>query len=358
MCTLDHDGRLVSPDKYHWFQGRGVWLYSFLYNHFGGDPRHLEIARKTKDFMLAHFPQPDGWWATKVSREGEILEPFRGDLFGMYFAAEGLQEYGWAARDEQALDTARALLRKLWDYTNSLACASRPQGYSMVTLLIATQMRRRWDFPELAEMGDRALDTIVNRHYNPATGLNAEHLQPDFSYPPDGAGLCAVGHSVECYWMAMHEAVRRGDQALWDLCAARLRHHLDVGWDHVYGGLVLGVNVDHPRHEWPLNKPVGTGMEFRPRGEYDYTKSFWSVNEVQIAALHVWAHTGAEWAARYYNLAQEVKDTKFSLRERGYPLYLLFTDRQFAFQPQQFRQDNYHLPRSLAFNLLALPAET
>ena len=128
LHSLDYDGRPVSEDKFHWFQGRGLWLYSFLYNHFGGEARYLEIARRTMDFMLAHFPQPDGWWAAKVSREGRLVEPFQGDLYGMYFAAEGLQEYAWAARDERALDTARALLGKLWAHINRARCRRAAAG--------------------------------------------------------------------------------------------------------------------------------------------------------------------------------------------------------------------------------------
>jgi hypothetical protein len=272
----------------------------------------------------------------------------------MYFAAEGLQEYAWAARDEQSLDTALRLLGRLWEHVSRPEFGVRPQGLWMMNQLISTRMLGRWDLPLIRAMNDAALDAIVNRHYNPDIGLNVEELNHDFSLTADGASLSAVGHSVECLWMAMHEAVRRGDDRLWTLCAERLRRHLDVGWDHVYGGLVIAVNVDHPCHEWPVSRPVGTGLEFRERGEYNYTKSFWSVNEVQIAALHVWERTGEEWAARYFNLAQQVTDEKFSLRGRSYPLYLLFSDRRIGFQPRTFRQDNYHLPRSLALNLLAL----
>ncbi len=72
------------------------------------------IARKTKDFLLKNAPQPDGWWAEEFSREGQVIKPFSGDLYGMYFAAEGLQEYAWAARDEQARDLAFALMKKLY----------------------------------------------------------------------------------------------------------------------------------------------------------------------------------------------------------------------------------------------------
>ena len=130
-----------------------------------------------------------------------------------------------------------------------------------------------------------------------------------------------------------------------------------MGWDHVYGGLVTAVNVDRPDYEWPVDRPMGTALEFRNRGEYHYMKSFWSVNEVQIAAMHVWARAGEDWAARYFNLAREAKDTKFSLRGRGHPLYTLFSDRRISFQPGTNRQDNYHLPRSLALNLLEASGE-
>ncbi len=46
MCSLDYDGTLINTDKLMWFQGRAMWVYSFLYNHFGQDPQNLEIARK------------------------------------------------------------------------------------------------------------------------------------------------------------------------------------------------------------------------------------------------------------------------------------------------------------------------
>src|SRR6476660_9560901 len=85
MCSLDYDGTLVNTEKLLWFQGRALWVYSYLYNHFGQDPRHLEIARKTKDFVLKYGKQEDGWWAEKLGREGKVLTPFSGDIDGPYF---------------------------------------------------------------------------------------------------------------------------------------------------------------------------------------------------------------------------------------------------------------------------------
>src|SRR3974390_2191345 len=112
MCSLDYDGALVNTDKLMWFQGRAIWIYSFLYNHFGQDERYLEIARKAKEFVFHHALQADGWWAEKFTREGKVLKPFGGDIEGIYFIAEGLQEYGVAAKDEQARKMAGDLLKK------------------------------------------------------------------------------------------------------------------------------------------------------------------------------------------------------------------------------------------------------
>jgi mannose/cellobiose epimerase-like protein (N-acyl-D-glucosamine 2-epimerase family) len=346
FCGLDHDGARVHDRKFHWFQGRGVWAYSFLYNHFGRDPRHLEVARRAKDFLLRHFPQPDGRWAEAVSRQGRALQPFRGDLYGMYFAVEGLQEYACAAGDQQALEAALTLWRKLREQIDRPGAPPPPQGVWMVNLLIATQLLRRHRLPEAAEMADRALDAILNRHYNSATGLNSEVLgQPE---------LCVFGHSIECLWMAMDEALRRGDQRLVELCSQRIGRHLEAAWDREFGGLAHAVCAGRPDYEWPAERPVETGLEFRERGEFHWMKTFWAVNEVQVAALMALEHAAAPWAADFFARARSAAEERFSLKPRGYPLYLLFTDRRFSFQPRTFRQDNYHLPRQLMFNLLAL----
>ncbi|MGH9158466.1 MAG: AGE family epimerase/isomerase [Vicinamibacteraceae bacterium] len=106
LCGLGYDGSLQQADKFHWFQGRGIWVFSYLYNHFRQEPRYLEIARKAKDLMLGHGRQTDGRWAELFSREGKILQPFRGDIGGQLFLAEGLREYAWASGDDEARELA------------------------------------------------------------------------------------------------------------------------------------------------------------------------------------------------------------------------------------------------------------
>jgi N-acylglucosamine 2-epimerase len=33
MCTTDRDGTRISTDKSQWYEGRGIWVYSYLYNN-------------------------------------------------------------------------------------------------------------------------------------------------------------------------------------------------------------------------------------------------------------------------------------------------------------------------------------
>jgi mannose/cellobiose epimerase-like protein (N-acyl-D-glucosamine 2-epimerase family) len=369
MCSLKYDGTLVNSDKLLWFQGRALWIYSYLYNHFGQDPRHLEIARKTKDFVLKYGKQQDGWWAEKLDRKGRLLTPFSGDIDGPYFIAEGLQEYAVAAKDEQARETAIELFIKLFRYFNRPEYrysgpdfpelkpdgpCLRPQGTWMMNLSVATEILQHGGNREVESIVDQSLDAIIHRHYNPEIGLNTEMLNYDFTRPEGLERKVRLGHGIEVLWMAMDEADRRGDRALWDTCAERIHRALDVAWDNVYGGMAQWVNVNQGGYQWPPEKPVGTNFDFRFVGEYNYMKTLWGMNEVLVATLRVFERTSAEWAAEYYAKAYQILTEKFRLKSRGLPGYVLFTDRQFTFDANSVRQDNYHPIRQLMLNIRTL----
>ncbi len=362
MHALDYDGTLVSTNKLSWFQGRAIWVYSFLYNHLDRNPEYLEIARKTKDFLFANAPQPDGWWAEEFTREGKVTKPFSGDLYGMYFAAEGLQEYAWAANDADARALALIMMKKLHgriadpDFLcmDTKVVGQRTQGLWMVNLNTARQMVSRWPDPELRSLLDEAIAAVIHRHYNPEIGLNNEILNRDFSRPDAEATKCLLGHSVETLWMIAEEARHRGDQALWDLCTERIHKHLDVGWDPVYGGFSEWVNVDQGGYAWPEYTPVGTDLVFRFVGEYFYLKPLWALHEILVATLNIIERSGAEWAVRYFEMAQRTIDERYSMKRFGKPGYTLFADRRMTQVSHTARQDNYHPIRQLMLCILTL----
>ena len=370
MCSLDYDGTLLDTRKNLWFLGRAIWIYSFLYNHFGKAPEFLEVARKTKEFVFEHALQADGWWAEELSREGNVLRPFSGDTEGMYHLAEGLHEYATASGDGQSHQAAGDLLKKLFRAFNSPAFryrgadfpylwgskrAVRPQGLWFLNLTIATQMLQREHDPKIAAIAETSVDAIMNRHYNPDIGLNTEMLYFDFTRPPEEAEKSRFGHCVEALWMVMDEANRRRDEALWNTCSKRIRHHLNAGWDYIYGGLSQWINVDHPSYQWPVETPPGTNLEFHFVGEYEYLKCLWCQNEAMVATLNVFERTRADWAAEYFGMAYGIIKEKFWQKKRGYPAgSMLFADRRMTFQPHSGRQDNYHPIRQLISNIMTL----
>ncbi len=59
--------------KQMYFQGRALWVFSYLFNHFGHDERHLAIARHTKDFIYKYARNPDNSWASELTPEGKVL---------------------------------------------------------------------------------------------------------------------------------------------------------------------------------------------------------------------------------------------------------------------------------------------
>jgi N-acylglucosamine 2-epimerase len=297
-----------------------------------------------------------------MARDGRVLRGFQGDLYGMYFVAEGLQEYAWAAKHQESYETALGLLVKLHQHIENPKIiipgtpgpGIRPQGLWMVNLRIATQFLSRWKEPALEGISQQAVEAVIHKHYNPDIGLNNENLSYDFSRPPGEETKSLLGHSIETLWMIMDEALRQNNPRLWNLCTSRIRHHMEVGWDWVYGGLAQWINVNRGDYVWPPEQPVGTDLQFRFRGEFHYMKTLWSLNEILVACLKVLERTDAEWASRFFDMALEAIDSKFSRKRQGQPGFMLFADRQMVQQPHVARQDNYHPPRQLMLNILSL----
>jgi len=354
MCETDRDGTNLTRNKTTWFEGRGIWVYSFLYNHFGQDRQHLEVARKSLEFILNARPSgADTLWPRHLSRDGRPLTPPSTEIFGDLFIAEGLAEYARATREWKYRDLAKELVLKcvrLYDRpdhhpeigdarlgTRSQSFpGARIQGVWMVLIRVISQMLETGADPELEGILDRSMDAVLNHHYNPEFGLNNELLNHDLSRPANEfAQLVCTGHSVETGWMLLFEAVRRRDQALFDTAADRFRRHVEVAWDDVYGGVFAVLhNVD--QNFWALDKVL------------------WAQAEVLIGALFAVEHTGAAWAREMFGKVYAWVRQKFPLKPHGFALWMHQADRKITFQPHSTRVENYHHPRHLMLNLLSL----
>ncbi|MDQ3686786.1 MAG: hypothetical protein M3430_14490, partial [Acidobacteriota bacterium] len=87
MCNTDHLGNNVNRNKSSWFEGRGTWVYSFLYNNLAREAKYLNVARKSVGFIMKIKPGGDELWPKGLTRAGQSLTPADGEVYGDLFIA-------------------------------------------------------------------------------------------------------------------------------------------------------------------------------------------------------------------------------------------------------------------------------
>jgi N-acylglucosamine 2-epimerase len=353
MCTTDRDGTRISTDKSQWYEGRGIWVYSYLYNHLKKDPKFLEVARKSVEFMLNHKPSGDDLWPSAFSREGKAIGAPDTRMYGDLFVAHGLAEYGTATGENAYFNLAKETMLKCLRFYDRpdfwpeaaqsylgkeapLVPGARVQGVWFVLLNLATAMLECHSDPDVLAVADRCLDAIMNRHWNPDFELNNEILNHDLTRRQDDiAQFVYTGHAVETLWMVMAEAVRRKDSALFELAAKRFKRHVEVAWDPVYGGVFRSLNhVD--KNIWLVDKVL------------------WAQEEALIGSLLAFEQTRWKWAKDWFIKMYNYVHEKWPLSKHGHALWDNGTDRKVTYVEHYNRVENYHHPRHLMLNLLAL----
>ena len=370
MCTVDRDGTQLSSNKRTWYEGRGTWVYSYLYNNIEQNPKYIEIAQKSVDFIMKQNPLGKELMPSGYTKEGKPRQDRPDPIFyGDMFVASGFQEFSKIKGNEKYWDMAKDIVLKCVDiYDNrpgysdlsggsrrrgrpqrssaqqtaqeeTMPGVERPRimGHWMVLLNCAQMMLETRQDPEIEKIADRCVDAVMKYHYNPDYGLLNEYLNHDLSrIESDNYGQVCIGHGPETLWMVLYDAVRRKDKVLFDRAADYLRRSVEVFWDDVYGGLLAGLNhVDD--YTWNVRQ-----------------KSAWLQMEVLIGLLCVIEHTGEQWAKDWYNKLHTYVLDKFPLKQYGYPLWFAYADRKVTFTEHYNRCEHFHHPRYFMQNLLAI----
>ncbi len=349
MCNARCDGVHVNTNKRTWYEGRGIWVYSYLHNTLDKDTKYMEIARKSMEFILKNEPSGNTLWHAWFTREGNPIGEPDPVIYSDLFVAEGLQEYAKATGEERWFDKARTILMKMmrvYDIRPGFGAmpaiegaeavpSTRILGHWMLPLHLLNQMIEKKSDPELEAMADRCTDMIMNYHYNPEYNLFNEYLNHDLTRIDGGYGNMAFGHGQEAMWMVMERALAKKDAALFSTCAERLKRQIEVFWDDVYGGEMLEL-LDVNANRWNTQK------------------SMWLHDEILIGTMMVIEHTGAEWAKHWFTENLNYIRNKLDLRNHGYRGWVLFADRKATFNPAYDRTGNFHHPRHLIMNMLAI----
>ncbi len=354
LCTVTPKGELAGEGKRIWFEGRGTWVFSFLYNNLAREQQYLDVAaRSVKLFMALKPSDPDAFWPAMITRDGKTDGPPETQLYGDLFLAEGLAEFSKATGERAYWDEAREIVLKCVrrydspDYCPEIGATylgpnarpfpgARILGVWMVPIRSTTQMLSMRADAELQKIADRCIDSILNFHLNPRFGLLNELINHDRSRPQNEyEQLVYAGHAIETLWMVLHEAIRRQDWALFDRTRLIFQRHCEVAKDRVYGGLFRNLtNVD--QNTWTMDKTL------------------FPHQEALIGSMCLIEQTGDPWAAQFYAELDRYTREKFPMHRIGSPLWQVQGNRQVDMDPHMKRAENYHHPRFLMLNLLAV----
>lgn len=345
MCSVDILNRkILNTNKRAWFEGRGIWMYSFLYNNFEKNPRYLEIARKSKDFILKLLPEDGSYYITSFTREGKPIGNVPGDIYGNLFVAEGLAEYSKATGEKQYLDQAIEIIVKAverydrldFEYaykTEKRIAGPRILGHWMILLSLSTQILKQTQDDRVGALADRCVDAILNHHITKEYGVLNEALAHDLSplSDPVASRYGDIGHGCETLAFVMNYAVLMKDKALFKRSSEEFKRHVEIAKDNVFGGHYHA-------------------FENIPANTYTLTKVRWLQEEILIGALIMIEHTGDEWALKCFAETENYVRDKFVRPE--YAFVIDSGDRKVE-KHSTVRAEHYHYPRQLMVSLLA-----
>ncbi len=222
-----HEPGEPHTNKSTYYQGRGLWMFSHLYNHFGRDPKHLEAARKGKEFLFRHLLRPDDTFVEETTREGEVIHE-KANIYGDIYIAMGLAEYYKASGDEQARD--QSLRTALTVFERAASPTYQHDYHEHGSKIPGIQRLGTWQHflnalttilrivpdERVEAAATVAAEKILHFHYDPMKRVGWENLPFDGTPAEDEreTGRVSNWHAVQSAWMAMDEGLRRGDRLM------------------------------------------------------------------------------------------------------------------------------------------------
>lgn len=347
MCDVDISARkMINTSKKTWYQGRGIWVYSFLYNNFEKNPHYLEVAKKAIDFIMKLKPVDDNFWNDLYNKDGSPLSG-PGDIYGNLFVAEGLAEYSKATGDKQYLKLAKEIIfycldrydRSDYIYDISYVpgkpkvIGPRVLGHWMIFLSLSTQILGHGPDADIEKLADRCIKSILNYHLNSEFKILNEVINHDLTLPENEYSQFAViGHGIETLAFVMAEAVRRKDSDLFKISSEAFKRHVEVAADKLYGGC-FEVLYNANDYSWSMSK------------------SAWSQQEVMIGALIMIEHRGDLWAQECF--AEFDAYVQEKMVRPDFAFWTFGGERKVS-KPSTGIVEHYHTPRYLMRNMLAL----
>ncbi len=344
-CMKD-DGTRITDDKLVMYQGRGLFTFSYLYNHFDKSEERLDFITKTRNLLLAYGRDDKGDWIHKLGPTGEVREGPK-SIYTDMAVCYGLTEYYRATGDKESLEAARETAMRVanrMDRTDfvaedpmALKSGYRNQGLQLLFINALTPLCTEVEDSELEEVIERCLRLILDHHLDRDRKIIIEILDKDFKVVdfPEGRDYLP-GDGIEAGWIFMAEALRRKDEELKETALTILDWHLDAGWDKEYDGIFWWLNIDRKT----------------PHNEKWDNKMWWCHTESLIATSMAFENTGNEHWLDWFRKVHDYAFRVFPDKENGE--WRSKCDRKgnpIAATPPVPVKDNFRVLRSMMFVL-------
>jgi len=264
FTCLDEDGSVLDQAKYHWLQGRHVWMYARLYNSLSEADDGVTAAMRESWFSAAELgmsfldkaKRDDGMLFFSTTREGEGLHYQRKPYTAVFYILAHLEFYqaiqtrkadGHAcAHDGDALIAkAMALFEKFRTWIDNPELCGRPPaptGAKRMSVLGEVMCLSGMCEEFIAKLPDQrgrfmpfvedAMKRVVN-HFDDERSIFMEVV--DAEHGIDHSSMTGrafnPGHSIEVAWFLLHLCDLSPNEALADMAITVLDGSLKIGWD-------------------------------------------------------------------------------------------------------------------------------
>ena len=347
---VQDDGTVTSTDKFMWSQGRALWTFSALYNHYDADPCWLKVADNIARFIMKHGRDEKGAWAFKLHADGSVADPPK-SVYVDAFIVTGLTEYAKATGNREAINIAIETFKRTSPLLNDhSSLATEPHkipkgmqshGPSMIFALTYHELGLLTGEKEILKRALELAEIVMTQHLDQKTLDFREFIRPGGGFVENDAGKTFIpGHIIESMWFMerIYSYHNRADRVR--LAMDVIRRYVEKGWDYEYGGMFLACHVDGGKPVW--HQPDA--------------KVWWPITETLYALLKAYSITGEEWCMDWYWRVHDYAFSTYPDKEHGDWHQNL--DRYGNIIPVVVKnlqvKDPFHLPRALIYSILTL----
>ena len=207
LTCFDRAGRVTDTDKYIWFQGRQLWMFSALCHRLEQRESWLDLAQHVRDFIVKHAYAGQGRWYYQLDRSGKPKKATI-SIFTDHFVLSGLCEYALAAETDEDLplihETYDAIEAAVYDpqfkdiFHGTWSPLYKRHGIYMMSLHVAGLAERILGCQRTRPLIDYCLDQILHVFAKDDHQMLFESVSSDGDYVDDAEGrVFNPGHTLE-----------------------------------------------------------------------------------------------------------------------------------------------------------------